>query len=62
MLEIVSDLVSTDKRATFQELGNKTCIPSVEIRDKALEETVTETSHMLLMSQMHPTLFKLKLY
>lgn len=62
MLEIVSDLVSTDKRATFQEPGNKTCIPSVEIRDKALEETVTETSHMLLMSQMHPTLFKLKLY
>lgn len=61
-LETVSDLLSTDKRTTFQEPENKTCIASVDIRDEALEETVTVTLHMLLLSQIHPTLFKLKVY
>lgn len=48
-LQTVSDLLSTDKRVTFQEPENKTCVPSVEIRDEASEETVTETPHMLLL-------------
>lgn len=48
-LQTISDLLSTGKRVTFQEPENKTCIPSVEIRDEALEETVTETPHVLLL-------------
>lgn len=57
-LETVSDLLPSDKRVTFQEPENKTCIPSVEISDEALEETVTVTPHMLLLPQIHPTLIK----
>lgn len=48
-LQTISDLLSTGKRVTFQEPENKTCISSVEIRDEALEETVTETPHVLLL-------------
>lgn len=53
-LETVSNLLSTDKRMTFQEPENKTCIAGVDIRDEALEETVTVTPHMLLLSQIIP--------
>lgn len=55
-LETVSALLSTDKRVTFQEPENTTCIPSTELRDEALQETVTVTPHMLLLSQIHPTI------
>lgn len=53
-LETVSNLLSTDKRMTFQEPENKTRIAGVDIRDEALEETVTVTPHMLLLSQIIP--------
>lgn len=48
-------MLSTDKIVMFQEVENKTLIPSSEIKDEALEETVTVTPCMFLLPQIHPT-------